>query len=815
MADEIEKLEKLDKAFQPAVKKLEKTVPLLGPLPRDAVALMGETGNWLVQYQHGFIPEEQYRSGEGASYRQAFQPLYERLPEIKTPTRVAVLYMEDGMSPRSQVPLHGKTVAATGAAVWEALTGEKHLSGLLYNRSPYEDSVGPTRKPLLEPGLPAHLTRDRTFPLFQAWLKKSTYHVVSTSTGHLNNSIRSKADRLRAEKELNDVFGENTVFIQSAGNYMRGGLHFRHSAYSNHPDTILIGASQSMPDAQPGRPRSQHMESYSSYGPDICCETQPLSALYLENLPPFPAKYVQTQGTSFSAPQAAVIVEALLSRFAQSPENPQAVLTKHDISLALRQTAQTLHVREYISLTSQENDKHLLDLIPVGDHVVSDAAGNGSIDIPAAWQQLERMEKAVREGGAKMMPRQELAAPLAQVAPTPDAEGFYRYTVEMKGNQHVDSILLDTHVASRLPFAPPGNMVLQSPQGERVPLFASVHPYDLYRMAKTSVFHGKKIEGTWTLLSNEPLRDVDISFRRSMDPQHVGVTHAPDVTERSRKLYRLADFKTIKPTDLDQRMLKPEADGIPPIAKYDFSATRFPESYLDLRLLQLAADPASKSQALALAASGHPAFKSREAELITAIAKGDTNQLLALIAPDDTAKMALVDYAFNNRDSRETFTAIAKLGLSKQRTADGTPFINRLVQHANNNISWDSANQMATLSAVIAVMQQQSESIIQADKNNKTPLDYVLNPAIWQTLQDAVTKEKMLAQVQQEEKAFTHAIEEFVTLAKPQKLQPHWSLTNIGDMLRSLEVKLDKNHQRPVPLQNTGTITKPELKSVR
>ena len=809
MADEIQTLDAWAKTMQSAAKRLEGAAPVIGALPFRVTTLLEQGGNWFIQHQHAIIPEKDYRAGESPSYRLAFKPLYQQLPEIKTPTRVSVLYMEDGISAHSQHPLHGKIVAATGAAVWEALTRQPHLAGMLYNRAPYEDTIGPIRKTLLEPGLPDSFKKDQTYASIQAWLKASSYNVISTSTAHCNKALHNKADRLRAEKEITDYFGDNTLFVQSAGNTLGQELEMRHAGFSYHPDTILIGATQTLNDGLPARPRLLHAESYSSYGPDLVCETQPLNARYLEHAS-MPT-YTTVQGTSFSAPQAAVIIQALLTRFAASKENPDAVLMQHDIALALRQTAQAVHVGEYMSLTYQENNKQLIKQIRVGDHVVSDTAGCGHIDPYAAWKQLERMEQAVHESKAHVLPRHERSAALTEVSTKPDAEGNFRYTVEMKDDLRVDGIMLDIYVANRPPFSNPGTLTLETPQGEKIPLFASVHPNESYRMAKSSACYGKSMSGTWTLLSSEPLKESELHFRRAMEPQHVCITHGPDPKKRQRDLYRLADFKTLRPTQLDALLLAPDEKGALPIAQHDFSATRFPAAYLELRLLQLACDPATKAHANALATSQYPVFKAHEKSLIAAIAKDNIPELVATLAPNDNSKRLLVDYVFKECDSHKSFLTLAKAGLNKIKTDNGTPFLNRLVQHMQHNRIEGDPSQVATLTAVMQMMHQQSEPIIQPDATNKTPLDYVLPPAIWQSLQQGIAQEKKLAQMDKEQKAFSAAMEQFIQSATLLNVSaaPD-AVSAIRNSLHDMDVKFPLNQasQTHIPHAKTKEETK-------
>jgi hypothetical protein len=302
MADEVEKLDAVSRRLKP-LDNFFRANSDKSPIPAMAVSAAEKAAHLLIQHQHAFIPESSYRAGEGAAYRQSFRPLYPRMPAIATPTRVALLLIEDGHAEGSREPMHSRAVAATAAATWEALTGQPHLPGILYNRSPYEDSLGPERKPLLSPPIPERFSKDLAEPSLRAWLKNATYHVLSTSTSHYNIAITNGTDRAAGEKRITDYFGDNFVYVQSMNNTPTAEMDLRHSAYTYHPDTLLVAASQSSPSALPGGPRTLHVESYSSFGPDLLCETHPISARYLHRDPPYPKTYETLQGTSFSAPR--------------------------------------------------------------------------------------------------------------------------------------------------------------------------------------------------------------------------------------------------------------------------------------------------------------------------------------------------------------------------------------------------------------------------------------------------------------------------------------------------------------------------------
>lgn len=765
MADEIAQLEGLSARLMPLEKLFEPRIPGQSNLPFTAVALAEQSGHWFIQRQHAFIPEGQYRAVEAPGFRESFKPLYRRLPAVEHPTGVAVLFIEDGISPLSKVPMHGTAVAATGAAAWEALTGEPHLRGILYNRQPYEDTIGSERKPLLSPPVPERFKLDLAEPALKAWLKKASYHVVSTSTVHFNDALKNPADRDAGEKRLTEYFGENAVYVQAADNNTSAAQELRHSAYRNHPDALLVGACQSVPaTARPDAPRLMHMENYSSFGPDVVCETSPLSAQYLEGLRAYSKTYESMQGTSFSAPQAAVMVQALLERFAVSPENPHSVLTKEDVLLSLRQTAQPLHVREYLSAIAPENNKHLFENVPLGDHYASRIAGCGCIDMEAAWKQLERMEQAVLSGEAAMKPRQDVSAPL-KLQPELDTDGHYRYQVDMKEALHADMIVIDAQVRNRLPFVMPGRMYLTGPQGGLLELFPSDNAHDQYRIARSSAFHGMKLAGTWTLLSTEALESAQINFRQSMAADHVAVTHKPDEAARFRQLYRQADLKTISYEDIDGRLLQVNADGKPAIACHDFSETGFPAGYLELRLLQLASDPAHKDHALALVSSGHPVFKAHEAELRAAIGEGNTGSVFALLAPNEKAQAALMEYAFQHNDNKEVFTSLAREVAPTVRDADGMPLFSRMVQEAQRDVIGNRDSQLTKLRAVMGVLHQKGLSILQPDAAKKTVMDYIVSSDIWTVLQQGVANEKRLAELKRQDEQFSGVVEEFVDKA--------------------------------------------------
>ncbi len=818
MGDEITQLDTFSKHIVSVEKFLTSHGADQATLPLVALSFAEKAGHWVIQHRHAFILEQEYRSGEAPGFRDSFTSLYSRLPLIAHPTTVNLLLMEDGIHPAAKYPLHGPAVAATAGAVEEALTGEKHLQGILYNRAPYEDTIGSVRKALLSPPVPDRFKADNAEPSLKTWLRNATYNVVSTSTSYFNNSIITATEREKAEKLLIDYFGKNTVFIRSIGNDLGNELHMRHSAYANHPQTLLIGACQSSTGPLPSSPRLIHMESYSSFGPDLVCETTPLSAHFLKDFQSFSKTHQAIQGTSFSAPQAAVMVQVLLRRFAVSAENPNSVLPKEDILLALRQTAQPIHVREYISFTSTpNNEKQLLHPARIGDHYVSAAAGCGSIDIKAAWQHLERMEQAVKEGHGHIKPRRNLSANL--LPQQRDSDGNYRSQIKMKDSGYIDLIFIDADMQPRPPNEWRGSMSLVGPDGTKLELYPSDNAEAHYRIARTSAFYGVPMTGDWTLLSTKPMKSASIRFHGIMEPDHVSITHKPSESVRHYNLFKQADFRSISHKELDQLLLHKNKEGAPTIACHDFSTTGFPPAYLELRLLQLASNPAHKEHALALAKSGYPSFKIQESALTTAITKGDCKAAFALFAPNKDSLAELVERSFKSNDNVEIFSLLARNAGMTVTNADGVPVFNRLVQEAQHNIRWDRDDQLNKLKAVIDTMHQQGTSILQPDNDKKTVLDYVLDQDIWYLLQQGLTKEKHLAEVKRQDEQFSLIIEEFVAKAgkelpetkapsSPSVLQPLINALHNVDISR-LRKMLEVPTSQPSPPTHSGKSISP------
>ena len=741
--DEIKELEKFSGVLDPIKKKMSSyTVPAL------VLSAVEFGGNMVIQNRHAFIGEHEYRKGESSGFRAEFKPLYTRLPEPATPTKVALIYVEDGMVNGTRLPTHGLAVASTGAAAWEAMTGDAHLPGIAFNRMPYEDTLGKQRKPLLGPFVPDKFKTDLALPVMRTWMKGSSYQVISTSTNYHNEKLASHAERVNGEKVLDDFFGNGAVFIQAVGNYrdMEAGL--RHTAYSYHPSTLLIGASQSLPfsygDGDSKKDfRVQHLESYSSFAPDIVWETNPTNAKYIASLIPSETQYSVMDGTSFAAPQAAAVVAAMLRRFARSPENPEAVLAKEDILLALKQTAQPVHVREINSSHTQPVSLCVpLPLYRIGNNYISEEAGCGSIDIDAVWKHLEAMERAVREGKCESIKRQTVQAEIPTPFVAADAKGHYYYPVEMCDNHITDTIVID--VKSRglaNGFGRSGDkLYLSSPNNELLQLMPSMNFPDKYLIAKSSGFHGVPVAGKWQLVSKERLDNARISFINAMDPQHVNVVVTPSEEERFRNIYRRADMRTLKAADLDERLMMRNDKDIPMIAHHDFSSTTFPEGYLQLRLMKFASDVNDKPNAIALINSHYAPFEAHRDALLAAIDQQDIRSMISLLVPDDKAKASLMEYALDEREKPETVAMLLENGFAKRKNNIGTPFIVRIVQEAERDGTWNR-ERITVLKAAIENLHKQGISIMQKDAHGKTVLDFAVGAQIRPIIEQAVAEE--------------------------------------------------------------------------
>jgi|GEM_PF-5768430 len=746
MADEVEDLKKFSDRLEPIKKMMSgSTVPSL------AVTAVEFGGHVVIQNNHAFISEAEYRKGESPGFRSTFKLLYPRLPEAKTPTKIAIIFSEDGMIDGVHHPLHGPAVAATGAAAWEAMTGDAHLPGIAFNRMPYEDAIGRERKPMLGPFVPDKFKADLAMPVMRAWMKGSSYQVISisTSTNHYNDAIKSRTERIDGEKKMDAHFGENAVFIQCAGNYndMEAGL--RHTAYTHHPSTLLVGACQSLPvsfgdGADKKDFQVRHLESYSSFGPDLVWETNPTAATYIASRMPGETQYKVMDGTSFAAPQAASVVGAMLRRFARSPENPAAMLAKEDILLALKQTAQPVHCREIgSSHTTPVSISVGLPLYHVGKNWISEEAGCGSIDIDAAWKHLEAMETSVRDGKSQSLKRQTVQAEVPTLMVAANAKGHYHYPIEMNSPLITDTIILDVKSRGLVNrFGHSGDkLYLANPNGELLQLMPSMDFPHQYLIAKTSGFHGIPLAGKWQLVSTAPVEHASISFVNAMEPGHVNVAVQPDHEARFRNLYRHADLRTLKAADIDVWMFMRNDKNIPTIALHDFSNSVFPENYLELRLMQLASDPKDKEHAIALVNSGYVPFQPHREALLAAIERQDVKSMLAMLVPNDKAKSNLMEYTLDEREKPAIVSMLLDNGYAKARNHISTPYITRLVQEAERDGAWNK-ERLEVLRSGIASLHKQNISIMQKDFRGKTVVDFAVDRQVKQIVDDALAEEQ-------------------------------------------------------------------------
>ncbi len=325
-----------------------------------------------------------------------------------------------------------------------------------------------------------------------------------------------------------------------------------------------------------------------------------------------------------------------------------------------------------------------------------------------------------------------------------------------------------------------------SPKGERIELFPSDHYDAKYRIGRTSAFHGEPLTGDWTLLSNEPLKSAQIRFSKTMAPDHVAVTHAPDWPTSFRHLYRRANLNIAYTKELDERMLATDASGTPAIASHDFSATRFPAGYLELRLMHLAATPGQQAHAMALASSGAKPFRNMQNALQEAIGRRDSDALLALLAPDAHAVTALAENAIRQQDDKGILTLLARSGASAIKMADGTPLFNQLVRDAHHKMLGNSAAQIARVQEAINVLRQHGNSILQPDSDHETVMDYVLHPALQTVLQQGMHAEKYA------NATFMRIMDEFAVQAGLQAItseQIGISPSKLNDALRGVDIR--------------------------
>ena len=390
-------------------------------------------------------------------------------------------------------------------------------------------------------------------------------------------------------------------------------------------------------------------------------------------------------GTSVATPHVSGFETELMRRFVASPENPGARLSPIDVMLAIKNTAQPLHIvardnkgynfahdvpKESVSPSTV---LRFVSVHKVGDGYVSRGAGNGAVQFQDAWALLEKQEAAVKEaekaGERNLFERKELdfaiQPPEKASAQSSDAiirsypkieklikkvQSLHSYKFNVADNLVTDDIVVDavrteivkhgaplvddpTRRPSNFNFRNRPTLYLVSPAGEVAEVFSSSGYYiDSIPKVNNGFIMGRPVgmqnlpmQGEWTLLATEPLDKINVSFQQSMDPRHVGAMVVPDAKERKRKLYRYTDFTLLPKAQVDEMVLNPKF-----LETYDLSEVVLPAHYADIHLA-MAVKNNQKDLANGLL---HSCYGEKDkAELAQAVSDGDAKKILNLLIP--------------------------------------------------------------------------------------------------------------------------------------------------------------------------------------
>lgn len=657
--------------------KLESMLSLFSPV-KGLGAVSGIAEMSEIQLRHAVIPKADVVAGEGKDFQKAFDHAYrfDRLPEVKTPTRTGVFIIEDTpkMVDEKNPFVHGHGVAAYGMAASKAVTG-KEFPVQLINRLPMEKELGLTLVGLSKTpsgGVERKLGTD----LVQGILKKDIYdknsvNVFSASFTVMNFELESKADRLKAAQKLEKYLPKNTVLVVASGNdetQLNPGM--KHNAMRHLPNTLVVGAAHLQPVMGPGGEFNAYsLTHYSAQGADIVMVATPPGARFSSTTEEG-VRHLPQRGTSTAAPQAAAVVGHLLRRFAVSKENPDAVLSEQDVVLALKNTAQPLHLAvldkvAYDIKVEPPTEKRFgrqgfaIQNYRIGEHFASMEAGNGIADPKAAWALLEKQEKAVREGKAKVLPRKDVAVALKPKAhdtvkkekyamlPEGGPGKYFSYEIEVKDKLVADQIVLDLKAGDMsrsmltMPHSERPHMFLVNPAGDLIEVNPStgcrmiqldkkglmMEMKNDYLIARVAGMQGSAMKGTWKVLCSEKLEQIEMNFDRAMQPGHVGVTVKPDGKVVEDNLYRYADFTTYKRDVLDDMVQKDSS-----MLDFNLTKTGFPAHYTDIKLAQFT--ETDKKTAEQLVEARYRELKNRPA-LDKAVASGKPVKVLELLIPEE------------------------------------------------------------------------------------------------------------------------------------------------------------------------------------
>lgn len=663
--DEFDKLRKI----APETAMLETVLGLTTPV-KGLGTLIGAVRTGQTQAEYAVVPLGEVERGKWKGFQDAFNDAYkfDRLPgNIKTPTKTGVFVIEDSPVDASEkLPfIHGHGVTAVALAAGKAITGKDSTVHLM-NEQVFDGYVG--KRIVDVKRAPTGNARAMGPDLAHGILRRNYYdknsvNVVSVSMVGINPELKSRKDRLKYNEQLSNHFGDNAMFVVASGNGITPMfITFRHNALRYHPHTLVIGAANQVRVEGPGGPFNAYSATeYSTPGADVTMPAIPSIDARYAIATPNGMRHLPFNGTSSATPQAANgIIAPLISRFAASAENPKAVLTPEDVFLAIKNTAKPIHavidsgfsfdLRVEPPTATQTPRK----VVPVTNYEVAghyaSKHGNGEIDLASAWKLLERQEKAVKDGKAQVLQRKDAHVSLAPKEHTLGSDSYYRYKLNVEDDLYADRVILDLvskELGKKMQLENADSrprVFLTNPAGEML----EIEPSSAYRKTVTPLpggfvredldgvpyvigsaagMQGSAMKGTWTVLSTEPLDQIDLNFDHAMQPGHVGVKIRRDPEEAKRNLYRHADFTAHSREQLDALVAPGSA-----MLKHDLSETGFPSGYTDMRLISAVRGNDQKF-ALELVEARYNSMKHKDA-LVKAVKSGDGTKVVEALVPE-------------------------------------------------------------------------------------------------------------------------------------------------------------------------------------
>lgn len=651
-----------------------------------------------VERQNAFYPPQDYLQGAGDAMRREITQQTPRLPPIPAPTKVGLFAGEDssnswpyeetenkngGNAGKESEIAHAYSTASVFNLSYQALSGNKNTSPVkLLNRSMLANVTGwHLTKPLNHPH---SYSLDSAAPFIRKTLDENTCNVFSISQTGKDTEMRSVEDYNRLIEKIDDHNGANAFYFIANGNNAATPTR-RHNALHHHPRTIAVGAThEDVVQVGDRKIPVRRAVEYNEPGADIVCAIPNNNPGYAVSRKGAAESYA-LNGTSFAAPAAAAGAGYLLQRFAHSRENPEAVLTPETVMLAIKQTAQP------VTVIGNGETAFLIPLTKINGRIVSGLAGNGQADFESAWQLLDRMEKRVRdtqaaeqEGAASLpynLPKAYVRARIPEtlfLQPELHQENgvtiknrlngnscpVFEYVLRADSDLFADTVLL--HLRSQLlsdsRIRGDETLFLISPHGDRMGLNASAHGGEMhpnknrtdivttpcsYMMARVPGLQGVPLKGEWKIVSSQPLDEIVLSFPDAMQKDDVGMVVTPS-RKPSADLYRHADLRQVSAGDLDRVFLG--KDFL--LGEYDFSATAFPNRYMEKHLALLIeqsreAGETGREETAALYAgranrllqTGYPGFRNPQA-LAAAIENTDPRAAIhnLLLTPDTEAE---------------------------------------------------------------------------------------------------------------------------------------------------------------------------------